>query len=105
MPQPPPEATELPPALAVLSAALETLIPGISPSTQALRTQILDFSFDPTARTVFLKGPIGVGKSTMARIIAFMKRAALLTGEEARLLISNIRFVAPGLIDEKLMHW
>jgi DNA-binding NtrC family response regulator len=81
------------------------VLPGDSPATVHLRESILDFCFDFTARTAFLKGPIGAGKSTVARIIGFAKRLAPLKREEADQLIGNLRFTAPGLVDEKLMHW
>src|SRR5215813_8656360 len=93
------------PAEAVLRRTLERLIPGASTATKTLREQILDFCLDPSARTVFLMGPIGVGKSTVARIIGYLKRLGLLKAEEAENLVNNLRFAAPGLIDEKLMHW
>jgi DNA-binding NtrC family response regulator len=93
------------PAYDPVSKLLIRLLPGDSPATRKLRGGILDFCFDFTARTAFLKGPIGAGKSTIARIIGFAKRLAPLKREDAELLIKNLRFSAPGLIDEKVMHW
>src|SRR5579863_3672717 len=93
------------PAYDPVSKLLIRLLPGDSPATRMLRGGILDFCFDFTARTAFLKGPIGAGKSTIARIIGFAKRLAPLKREDAEQLIKNLRFSAPGLIDEKVMHW
>jgi DNA-binding NtrC family response regulator len=93
------------PSYARISSFLEEQLPGASPATRKLREAILDFCFDFTARTVFLNGPIGAGKSTVARMIGFCRRLAPLKDEEVVQLISHARFSAPGLIDEKLMHW
>jgi DNA-binding NtrC family response regulator len=93
------------PAYDPVSNLLLRLLPGDSPATRMLRASILDFCFDFTARTAFLKGPIGAGKSTVARIIGFAKRLAPLKREAAEQLIKDLRFAGPGLIDEKVMHW
>lgn len=93
------------PASGVLADFLEQNLPGHSDATRNLRHAILGFAFDLSARTAFLSGPIGAGKSTVARMIAFAKRVAPLRKEEAQQLVTNLKFSEPGLIDEKLMHW
>lgn len=105
MPDEVPKSVRQFPASAVLSKWLEQQLPGTSTATRKLREEILSFSFDLTARTVFLQGPIGAGKSTIARLIAFAKRTAPLKHDDAQQLVGDLRFSAPGLIDEKLMHW
>src|SRR5581483_8455898 len=62
------------PAYEPVAKLITRLLPGDSQATKLLRNSILDFSFDFSARTAFLKGPIGAGKSTIARIISFSKR-------------------------------
>jgi DNA-binding NtrC family response regulator len=84
---------------------VESLLPGKSPSVIRLRQQILDFSANVSARTVLLHGPIGAGKSTVARAIGFLKRIAPLAQEEVERHIRNLRFDGPGRIDIKLMPW
>lgn len=93
------------PASTVVLELLQRQLPGTSAATRELRQGILSFAFDLTARTAFLAGPIGAGKSTVARMIAFVKRIAPLRKEEAQQLVANLRFSEPGLIDEKVMHW
>ena len=60
---------------------------------------------NPFSRTVLLKGPIGIGKSTVARLIAFEKMVALLHTDAAKRRIRNIKWEGPGLIDQKSMSW
>lgn len=93
------------PSYEQVSRFLEAQLPGSSAATRKLRHSILDFCFDFTARTVLLKGPIGAGKSTVARLIGFCRRIAPVKEHECAQLISDVRFSAPGLIDEKSMHW
>ncbi|HZP62579.1 MAG TPA: sigma 54-interacting transcriptional regulator [Terriglobales bacterium] len=93
------------PAYEPVAKLITRLLPGDSQATKLLRNSILDFSFDFSARTAFLKGPIGAGKSTIARIISFSKRLAPLKSEDAEHLIRDLRFSAPGLIDDRVMHW
>lgn len=94
-----------PPAENAVAELLQSVISGNGPASQRLRAEVLDFCFDPSARTVFLSGEIGAGKSTIARAIAFCKRLAWLDLHEAMRLISDVRYTGPGLIDERLMDW
>jgi len=93
------------PASTALLTLLEQQLPGVSAATRKMRGDLLDFCFDLTARTALLRGPIGAGKSTIARLIAFGKRIAPLREADAGQLVSVLKFSAPGLIDEKVMHW
>ena len=88
-----------------IASLLEKCLPGTSEATRLLREQILQFCSDPTARIVLLRGSIGVGKSTIARLIGFLKRIAPLSVAGAEQLIRDLRFDGPGRIDGKLMPW
>jgi transcriptional regulator with AAA-type ATPase domain len=55
---------------------LERALPGESECARRLRKQILDFVASPSSKSVLLTGPIGAGKSTLARLIAMLKRVA-----------------------------
>jgi len=93
------------PAENVLRELLSAQLPGESMASRSLRQGILNWVGDLSARTVLLQGPIGVGKSALARLLAFGKRVAPLREEEARPRVTNLRFNAPGLIDVRLMPW
>src|SRR5436190_14711654 len=91
------------PALGAMRRLLELALPGASRSTRRLRDDILDFALSPSARSVLLQGPIGSGKSTVARLIAFLKRIGPLTEAEALRLVNDIRFDGPNRIDLRLL--
>jgi DNA-binding NtrC family response regulator len=67
---------------------------------------VLEFCTNPSAKTVLLRGPIGTGKSTLARAIGFAKRVLPLTKDEAELwMTERVRYDAPGRVDFRLMDW
>jgi hypothetical protein len=82
------------PSLPAMSGFLERALPGRSAGIQRVRRQILEFSASPTAKAVLLRGPIGAGKSTIARLIALMKRVAPLTPIRAKDMLDLARFDA-----------
>lgn len=90
------------PAMAEL---LGRLLPGRSKAIQQLREQILDFSSSLTAHGLLLRGPIGAGKSTIARAVALLKRVAPLNVEEAQQLLGNARFEGHNRIDLRYIPW
>src|SRR5689334_9360693 len=55
---------------------LERALPGDSECARQLRKRILDFVASPSSKSVLLTGPIGAGKSTLARLIGMLKRVA-----------------------------
>jgi len=94
------------PAAQATKRLLEVAYPGTSTAIRRLRDQILDFATSPTARVVFLGGPSGVGKSTVARHIAYLKAHAITDGSEPEALqLEYLRYVGPNLIDHRLMQW
>lgn len=88
-----------------IAELVEQLLPGKSAGIVRLRQQVLEFSANVCARTVLLRGPIGAGKSTVARTIGFIKRIAPLAQGEVERHIANLRYDAPGRIDIRLMPW
>src|SRR5207247_1527658 len=88
-----------------IAELVEQLLPGKSASVGRLRQQVLDFSANICAKTVLLRGPIGAGKSTVARTVAFLKRIAPLAQGEVERHIANLRYDAPGRIELGLMPW
>lgn len=93
------------PAEGPVSELLEKMLPGKSKRARILRDQVLEFCCDLSAKTVLLRGPIGAGKSTVARAIGFVRRVAPLSLEPAKRLIGNVRYDGLGKIDFRLMTW
>src|SRR5437879_3278356 len=93
------------PAQKAISELLERVLPGESKRARTLRDQLLEFCGDLSAKTVLVRGPIGAGKSTVARAIGFVRRIAPLSEEAARRLIRDVRYDGPGKIDFRLLTW
>ena len=93
------------PAEAVLIELATRILPGRAPATERLRQQIVRFCADPSARTLLLRGPVGAGKSTIARLIGFGKRIAPLRAPAAKDLLRDLRFEGPGRIETRSMPW
>lgn len=85
---------------------LEKALPGRSAATLQVRRQILEFVSSPTATSILLRGPIGVGKSTIARLIALLKRVAPLSLEATKDFLSLAPWSGPNQIDVRyLKSW
>lgn len=85
---------------------LEVLIPGKSPAIQKVRTQIAGFASTTSPSGVLLLGPVGSGKSTIARVMAFMRYLHFCSIEKRRQIMEkNIKFDAPFRIDKKFLNW
>lgn len=66
---------------------------------------MLSFAGSITSKSVLLRGPIGAGKSTIARILGLLKRVAPLSSVEAEQILENARFDAHNRIDPRCMPW
>jgi DNA-binding NtrC family response regulator len=66
---------------------------------------MLDFAISPLARTLLLRGPIGVGKSQIARHIALLKRVAPLTAAEAQFVLDGVKLDDEGAIEMISIPW
>lgn len=84
---------------------LEALIPGNNSITQEMRSQILSFTRNPAARGALIVGPIGSGKSTVARVIALMRYLYFCSDERRQWIVENLKFDGPFRIDKKLLNW
>src|SRR2546428_12766905 len=93
------------PAEGPVSDLLEKVLPGKSKRARILRDQVLGFCSDLSAKTVLLRGPIGAGKSTVARGIGFVRRGAPLSLEPATRVIGNVRYGGLGKIGFAGMKW
>jgi DNA-binding NtrC family response regulator len=88
-----------PPAGPCMQAFLEMRLPGGSAGVQRVRERVLDFALSPTTRSLTIRGPIGGGKSRLARDAALLRRVAPLTAEEAKLILDSVKFMPDGQID------
>src|SRR5687768_11451160 len=91
------------PTRAVMQELLERAIPGTSRAVTRLREQILDIAGSFTAKAMMLRGPIGGGKSTIARLIALLKRVAPLTVSNAERMLKDAKFDSRNRVDLKYM--
>jgi hypothetical protein len=88
-----------------MRAFIERVLPGKSQSVVNLRQNILDFCASPTARFALIEGPIGSGKSTIARVIAALKRVAPLRNKMAAEILQTLRTNDANLIDLNALPW
>jgi DNA-binding NtrC family response regulator len=84
---------------------LEALIPGDTVAIRTMRSQIASFARNTSARGALLVGPIGSGKSTIARAIAFCRYLHFCADEKRIQLVRNLRFDGPFRIDKKLLDF
>lgn len=92
-------------AQTVLEKWIASMIPGQSPAVSRLRADVLSFCINPMVRTALLRGPVGSGKSTIARIMACGRRIAPLDEAKARAFIQDIRRDPMGAISLRSMSW
>jgi transcriptional regulator with PAS, ATPase and Fis domain len=84
---------------------LRTLIPGGTDQVVKVRTQIASFAGNTSARGAILIGPIGSGKSTIARTMALLRYLHFCTDEKRTQIVRNLRFDEPFRIDKKLLDF
>jgi DNA-binding NtrC family response regulator len=93
------------PTRAMMHQMLDECLPGSSPAIQRTRAQILDFACSITSQTVLVRGPIGAGKSTVARFVGLFKRVAPLTEIEAQRILEDVKFDAHNRLALRSMPW
>lgn len=84
---------------------LEALIPGDTNLIKTMRLQIASFARNTLARGALLIGPIGSGKSTIARSMALLRYLHFCGDEKRRQLVSNLSFDGPFRIDKKRLDF
>ena len=70
-----------------------------------IREQIIQYSKNIKSTGALLLGPIGSGKSTIARIMAFMRFINLCKEDKRKQLLNNLLFDAPFRIDRKSLDF
>ncbi len=84
---------------------LECVLPGRSQSVCVLREQIVVFCSSLTLKSVILRGPIGSGKSTVARLMGLLRRTAPLEVGEATRLLRDASFDGLHRVDLRYIPW
>jgi DNA-binding NtrC family response regulator len=88
-----------------LDAILETLLPGVCDVSVRLRGQVLEFCEDPLARTILVRGGVGVGKSTLARTVALLRYLSRLTRETQRGVLALAKFDGHMRLHKHYLQW
>jgi DNA-binding NtrC family response regulator len=88
-----------------MMAFLGRVLPGESKRIDSLRRQIVAFCSSLTAKCALIRGPIGSGKSTVARVVGLLKRVAPLGLEHAQRLLDDARFDVLHRIDLRYIPW
>jgi len=84
---------------------LEVLIPGRGPVTRKVRAQIRSFASNPAARGALILGPVGAGKSTIARVISLMRYLHWCPDDKRMRIVQHLVFDGPFRIDKKSLNW
>lgn len=84
---------------------LEILFRGNSRATQKVRAQIRSISSNISARGAIIIGPVGAGKSTIARVIALMRYLQLCADETRKRIVQHLAFDGPFRIDKRYLNW
>ena len=83
---------------------LDVLIPGKSDATRKFKSQIKSFAQSP-AKGALLLGPIGSGKSTIARIMALLRYLHYCADGTRKRKLENLEFDGPFRIDKKKLEF
>jgi DNA-binding NtrC family response regulator len=88
-----------------LAEFLLRVLPGTSEAASVLRRQIRDFAEDLLAKNILVVGPIGIGKTTLARIISVARFVAPLREEIRKDFLDGIKFDRQMQISKRLLNW
>lgn len=75
-----------------ISEFLAKTLPGKTKSVRELRADLRDFAGDLLAKNLLLLGPIGIGKTTLARIVAVLRFLVVVRPEVRKRFLDTLRF-------------
>ncbi len=84
---------------------LRLLLPGTSAAMEQLRRQVLQFCAALQSKTLLLIGPVGIGKSNVARIVALLRYLLPLRPEIREVFLKTLKFDGPMRISKQLLNW
>ncbi len=87
------------------AALLRLLLPGTSAAMERLRGQVLHFCAGLQSKTLLLVGPVGIGKSNVARIVALLRYLLPLRTERRQGFLRTLKFDGPMRISKQLLNW
>jgi DNA-binding NtrC family response regulator len=84
---------------------LRLLLPGTSAAMERLRLEVLRFCESLQSKTLLLVGPIGIGKTTVARIVALLRYLLLVRLEIRQAFLKTLKFDGPVRVGKQLLNW
>ncbi len=91
------------PSRELMESYLLKVLPGASKSAVRLRSDLINFAASPSSKSVLLTGPVGAGKSTLARLIGLLKRVAHLNPDQVQKILSEVPTNRANQIDTRYM--
>jgi DNA-binding NtrC family response regulator len=88
-----------------ISEFLVRTLPGKSKPILQLRADLRDFAEDLLARNVLLLGPIGIGKTTLARIVAVLRFLIVVRPDVRKGFLKALRFDRHMQVAKTLINW
>lgn len=88
-----------------ISEFLAKTLPGKSMAISQLRSSLRDFAEDLLAKNLLLLGPIGIGKTTLARIVAVLRFLVTVRPEVRKTFLATLRFDRHMQVAKTLINW
>lgn len=88
-----------------ISQFLSRTLPGKSETIVRLRADLRSFAEDLLAKNLLLRGPIGIGKTTLARIVAVLRFLVAVRPEVRKSFLETIRFDRHMQVAKTLINW
>jgi transcriptional regulator with PAS, ATPase and Fis domain len=84
---------------------LSKTLPGKGRPVEQLRANLRDFAEDLLAKNLLLLGPVGIGKTTLARIVAVLRFLVAVRSDVRTAFLKTLRFDRHMQIAKNLINW